>query len=201
MNDDGAAAFLDRRAKKFESEFGVIASAGRLDDLRGAIGVEAGEEHCGFYLSTGHGHFVLNGAEVTAVNFKRRKIIFARANICAHQLERSNDALHGAFLEGFVASNFGGELLTAENAGEQANGGAGIFCVEGAARDLESAEAVTGDFYGGAINGDVGAESLHAAESAMAIASSGEMTKFAGAFGKSGEHGIAMRNGLVAGQL
>src|SRR5208337_2665940 len=42
---------------------------------------------------------------------------------------------------------------------------------------------------------------LHAAQRAVAIARGGKVAKFAGAFGKSGKHGVAMGNGFVAGKF
>src|SRR5208283_1627700 len=114
---------------------------------------------------------------------------------------RSNDPLHGAFLERTVAGNSSGESLSTENAGKKANGGAGILCVEGAPTAFQAAQAVAGDLDGGAVQGDVRAERFHAAESAVAIAGGGEIAQFAGAIGQSGEHGVAVRNGLVAGRF
>ena len=35
----------------------------------------------------------------------------------------------------------------------------------------------------------------------MAIAGGGKVAEFAGAFGKSGEHGVAMGNGFIAGKF
>jgi len=35
----------------------------------------------------------------------------------------------------------------------------------------------------------------------MAVAGGGEITQFAGAIGESGEHGVAVRNGFVAGRF
>ena len=51
------------------------------------------------------------------------------------------------------------------------------------------------------VDSDVRAERFHAAERAVAIARRGEIAQFAGAFGKSSDHGVAMRNGFIAGRF
>ncbi len=91
--------------------------------------------------------------------------------------------------------------MSGEDAGEQPNGGAGIFRVEGARSGLETSQAMTSDADGGVVDFDRSAERFHAAKGAVAIASSGEIAKFGGAVGQGAEHGVAMRDGFVAGRL
>jgi len=201
LNDDGAAALCDMRAEEFEGEFGMIARLGGFRDLRFTAGVEAGEQDSGLHLSAGHGHLVVNAVKMAAANLERRKIAVARLNFRAHLEERGYDALHGALLKRGIAGNPGGEILPAEDSGEQADGGAGIFRVEGAPRAFQAAEAAAGDFDGATLHFHIRAERLHAAERAVTIARGGKVAEFAGAFGKSGEHGVAMRNGFVAGKF
>jgi hypothetical protein len=121
--------------------------------------------------------------EMAAANFERGEIAFAGLNFGAHLQKRSDDALHGAFLEGGIAGNSGGEVLAGEDSGEEADGGAGIFGVEGAPTAFQTAQAAAGDFDGGAVDLYIRAEGFHAAESAVAIAGGGEMAEFAGAVG------------------
>ena len=188
-------------AEFFEGKFGVVASFGGLGDLGDAVCIETGEQDGGLYLGAGHRHFVVNGSEFAAVDFKRGEIIVLGADIGAHLAERGNDALHGALLQRSIAGNFGGELLSAEDSGEEPDGGAGIFGVEGAPAGFEAVEAVTRNFDGGAFDLDVGAERFHAAEGAVAIVGRGEIAEFAGATGERGDHGVAVGYGFVAGKL
>ena len=125
----------------------------------------------------------------------------SRPDVRAHLKQRGDDALHGTFLERGVAGNAGGEGLAGEDSGEQADGGAGIFGVEGAPTALQAAQAAAGDFDGGAVDLDIRAEGFHAAKRAVAIAGGGEIAEFAGAVGKGGQHGVAMRDGFVAGKF
>ena len=46
-----------------------------------------------------------------------------------------------------------------------------------------------------------GSEGFHAAEGAVAIAGGGKIAEFAGAVGESGEHGVTVGDGFVAGKL
>ena len=195
---DGAAVAFEGNAKFFKSEFGVIAGAGRFGDAGFAFGKKSGEQNRGFYLRAGHGHFVLNAAQFAAANFERGKIFVARADLRAHFAQRSEDALHGAFVERVVAGNFAGEILPGKNAGEQANGGAGISGVEGAPTAFQSAQAVAGDANEIFFNFDFGAQGFHAAEGAVAVGGQREIGQFAGAFGDAREHGVAVGDGFVA---
>jgi len=135
------------------------------------------------------------------MNLERGEIVVLGADVGAHLAEWGDNAFHGAFLEGGVAGNFGSEALTAEDAGEEADCGAGIFGVEGAPTGFEAVEAVAGDFDGGAFDFDVGAEGFHAAEGAVAITGGGKVAEFAGAVGEGGEHSVAVGDGFVAGKF
>src|SRR5208337_3757213 len=179
----------------------MIARLGRLRDERFAASVEAGEQYGGLHLGAGHGHVVVNAMQMAAANLERREIAVARLNFRAHLEERGDDALHGALLERGIAGNPGGEGLTAEDSGEQTDGGAGIFRVKGAPGAFQTSEAAARDLDGAAVHFHIRTERLHATERAVTIASGGKVAEFAGAFGKSGEHGVAMGDGFVAGKF
>ncbi len=201
LDGDGAAALGDLRAEKFKGQLGVIARGGGFGDERFAFGEEAGEENGGFHLGAGHGHFVLNAMEMAAADFERGEIAFASLNLRAHLKEWGNDSLHGTLLERGIAGNSGGEVLAGEDAGEETDGGAGVFGVEGAPTTFQAAQAAAGDLDGGAFDFYFRAQGFHAAEGAVAIAGGGEMAEFAGAIGECGEHSVAMRDGFVAGKF
>ncbi len=130
MDGNGAAALFDARAELFESKFGVITGLCGLGDLCLSLRIQPGEKNGGLHLGAGHGHLVMDGAELAPVDFERGKIVVLGANVGAHLAKRGDNALHRAFLERSIPGNSGGEFLSAEDAGKQADGGAGIFRVE-----------------------------------------------------------------------
>ncbi len=99
MNANGPSVFLDGGAKFLEGQLGVIPSSRRLRHAGHAIGKQSGKQNRGFYLGAGHGHFVIDGLEPGTTNFEGRKIIIARANVCAHFPQGADDALHRALLQ------------------------------------------------------------------------------------------------------
>src|SRR2546425_5636968 len=140
MDSNGAPVFLDGSAKFFEGQLSVIPSSRRLRDAGHAIGKKSSEQNCGFYLRTGHGHFVIDGLETDSANFERRKIIVARANVCAHIPQRTDDALHGSFLQRVVTCELRCKLLSGQNSRQQPHGRPGIFGVERAPTALQAAQ-------------------------------------------------------------
>jgi hypothetical protein len=118
----------------------------------------------------------------------------------AHFAQRSEDAFHGALVEGVVTGNFAGEILTGKNSGEQSDGGAGISGIESAPAAFEAMQTAAGDANQFFFDFDFGAKRFHAAKSAVAIGGEREVAHFGGAFGDSREHCVAVGNGLVAGR-
>ena len=201
MDSNGAPVFLDGSAKFFEGQLSVIPSSRRLRDAGHAIGKKSSEKNCGFYLGTGHGHFVIDGLETDSANFERRKIIVARANVCAHLPQRTDDALHGSFLQRVVTCELRCKLLPGQNSRQQPHGRPGIFGVERAPTALQAAQPAAGHANCILVGFDFGAQRAHAAQGAVTIGCRRKMPQFAGSFGQRREHRIAMGDGLVAGQV
>ena len=152
---DGSAKFLER-------EFRVIPRARRLGDNRFAFGKKSREQHGGLHLRAGHRHFVLDGAQLSAANFERREIIFARFDFRAHFAQRPDDTFHRPLLQAVVSADRGLEILAGQNSGKKANRGAGISRVERAPAALQSVQTVAGNANGGAIDFHLRAKGLHA---------------------------------------
>ena len=77
---------LDREvgAELAQRDFGVVARAHRLGDGGLAFGEEAGEQHAGLHLRARHRQVVIDGPQLGAVDFERRKLVFARLDVRAH---------------------------------------------------------------------------------------------------------------------
>jgi hypothetical protein len=126
---------------------GVVAGADGLAEAGGAVGLQAGEEDCGFDLCGGDG-----GVEVDGVSGPPWMVMGAwpsiEVDLCAHLRERLADALHGAEGEGVVADEGEGVRVRGDEAGEHAHGRAGVAAVERGCGLLEFA-CGAGDFDDG----------------------------------------------------
>ena len=65
-------------------QLGVIAGARRLHNCGERVREQSGEQHRGFYLRAGHGHFVGDGMQFRSANHQRCELIFARLDFRAH---------------------------------------------------------------------------------------------------------------------
>jgi len=192
--------FSDARAELFESKFGVITGSCGLGDLCLSLRIQPGEKNGGLHLGAGHGHVVMDGAKLTTVDFERGKIVVLGANVGAHLAKRGDNALHRAFLERSIPGNsvVNSCPLRMPEAG-------GWWCrnfrVEGAPTGFQAAQASAGDFDGGAFDFTSAPRALMQPTRAVAIAGGSEIAEFTGAIGQGGEHGVAVGNGFVAGEL
>ena len=121
------------------------------------------------------------------------------APICA---ERLADALHRAEGQGVVADEGEGVRVRGDEAGEHAHGRAGVAAVERGGGLTEGAgDAGDLDDAGAAFAGvdDGGAERLHAGEGRVRVGAGGEVGEARRALGQTGQHGVTVRDGLVAG--
>lgn len=121
-------------------------------------------------------------------------------DVRAHFGEGFADSLHGSAGERGIAGECETTLLRGEQAGDHAHRGAGVAAVEGVIGwGNASADAI--DFYAAVVElADPRAEGLHARESRRAVSAGGEVGEARGAFSECAEHGIAMADGLVAGE-
>jgi hypothetical protein len=95
-----------------------------------AFGEQPGVQHARLDLGAGHGQDVVDGAERAAFDLERRELALAGVNARAHLRKRRDDALHGPARKRFVSENPAAERLGRQNAGEHADGGAGIARVQ-----------------------------------------------------------------------
>ncbi|MCU1253267.1 MAG: hypothetical protein JWQ49_6296 [Edaphobacter sp.] len=107
---------------------GVVAGADGFGETGGAVGLEAGEEDCGFDLGAGYGGVEVDGVERAAVDCDGG-VAVDEIDLCAHLHEGFADALHGAKGEGVVADEGEGVRVRGDEAGEHAHGGAGVAAV------------------------------------------------------------------------
>ncbi len=200
LDSDAPTAGTEIGAELAERDFGVVAGTYRLDDHGFPFGEEAGEQDAGLDLRAGYGQFVLDGAERAAGDFERRKFVFAGLNLRAHLGQGLHDALHGPAAERFIAEDAAAKGLGGEDAGEHADGGSGIAGVEsgGGLPQALKAASVHDEFGAGAF--DLDAQCPHTTQRGMAICAAGVVGYARLALGDGGQHGVAMGDGLVAGQ-
>src|SRR3974377_2630860 len=105
----------------------------------------------------------MNGAELSAMDFERRKIVVPGANVCAHLPQWSDHAFHWPLLERGVSGNLGGEGLPAQNSAEQSDGRAGILGIQRAPTAFQSAQSSSRNFHRGLVHANIGAQGFHAA--------------------------------------
>lgn len=74
---------------------GVVASADGFGEASGAVGLQTGEEDCGFYLRAGNGGVKVDGVERAAVNGDGG-VAVDEVDLCTHLHEGFANALHGA---------------------------------------------------------------------------------------------------------
>jgi hypothetical protein len=184
-------------AEGLERVLGVVAGEDGFGEAGGAFGLQAGEEDGGFDLRGGDGRGEVDGAERAAVDGNGR-VAFDEVEAAAHLGEGFADALHGAQGERVVADEGEGVRMRCDEASEHTHGGAGVAAVEWSGGLAEVASDA------GNLDGTVGiaddscAEGFHAGERGVWIGSGGEVGETRGAFGEAGEHGVTVRDGLVA---
>ncbi len=96
MNARSLAVLLNGGAKFFQGQLGVVPCAGRLDTVVTPSANNPASSTADLTCALAMGMFVLDGFQFCAMNFQRREIIFARANVRAHFAQRADDALHRA---------------------------------------------------------------------------------------------------------
>jgi len=177
---------------------GVVAGEDGFGEAGDAFGLQAGEEDCGLDLGGGDGSGEVDGVERSAVDSDGRMSIY-QINVCSHMAERNMDAIHRTEGEGGVADEGEGVGVGGDEAGQHAHRRAGVAAVEGRGGLAEEA-GDAGDFDGFVRLAEDGcAEGFHAGERGVGVGPGGEVGEAGGAFGEAGEHGVAMRDGLVAG--
>ena len=187
-------------AEGAQGVLGVVAGLDGLGDGGGAAGLKPGEEDGGFDLGGGDRRVEVDGAQGTAVD-GHGGVAVGEGDAGAHLLEGLADALHGAGGERVVAGEAELAGLRGDEAGEHAHRGAGVAAVQ-RLRGLSEVAGGAGDGGGAGfrVGRDLRAEGGHAGQRAVRVGAGGEVRKGGGAFGKAGEQGVAVRNGLVAGQ-
>ena len=187
-----------------EGVLGVVAGADGLGEAGGAVGLEAGEEDGGLDLRAGDGGVEVDGVERAADDGDRgvtalRSVAAGEVDLCAHGGERLADALHRTEGEGVVADEGEVVRMGGDEASQHAHGGAGVSAVE-RVLGLDEVAGGAGDFDGLVLLvRDGSAECGHAGEGGVGVCAGGEVREAGGAFGEAGEHGVTVRDGLVAG--
>ena len=104
-----------------EGVLGVVAGADGFGEAGGAVGLQAGEEDCGFDLCAGDGSVEVDGVKGAAVDGDGG-VAVDEVDAGAHLAEGFADALHGAEGEGVVADEGEGVRVRGDEAGEHAHG-------------------------------------------------------------------------------
>ena len=111
------AVIIFRRANEeiIKDELGVIAAQRGLIYGRFALGEKTGEQDRAFYLSAGDGRTVMDAAQRTSLDAKRRCVLGPfRHNVRAHFSKRRNHAIHRAPRERSVTDKAAFKGLTGE---------------------------------------------------------------------------------------
>src|SRR5271163_4806699 len=116
-------------SERAEGVLGVVAGADGFGEAGGAVGLQTGEEDCGFYLRAWDGSVEVDGLEWAAVDGDGG-VAFDKIDLRAHLAEGFADALHGAEGEGVVADESEGVRVRGDESGEHAHGGAGVATVQ-----------------------------------------------------------------------
>ena len=181
-----------------QSVLGVVAGADGFGEAGGTFGLQSGEEDGGLDLGGRDGGGEVDGVERSAVDGDGRVSIH-QINFCSHITEWIADAIHRAEGEGGVSDKCEGVRVGGDEARQHAHGGAGVAAVEGRG-GLKERAGDAGDLDGVIwVAEDGGTEGFHAGERGVGIGAGGEVGQTRCAFGEAGEHGVAMRDGLVAG--
>ena len=196
---DPAPLHAERRTELAQRDFGMVARARGFGDRAFAIGVQPREQHAGLHLRAGYRQRVIDGPQPAALNFERRKLAIARADGRAHFPQRLHDALHGPRGKRFVAENARGERLRRQDPRQHADGGPGIARVQIAHGPAQSIQAAAVDDELRARARHFDAERAHAAERRVAVGAGRVIGDARGPFGDGRDHGVAVRNGLIAG--
>ncbi len=132
----------DRRAHGCQHALGVVTRRAGLADDRQALGIEAGQDDTALHLGAGDGHFVLHAAQRHAMHGEWGIVlVLATNNVGAHGAQRAYDAAHGPPADLVGAGEEAGEALPGQEAGQQADGRAGIAAVEYVIRLLQALQA------------------------------------------------------------
>ena len=134
-----------------------------------------------------------------AGNAQRRTASITGCNLRSHGFERRDDSGHGTPGQRFVAHQLAGESLASENTAQHAHGGSRIAAVERSRRWLQlGAASVNHD--GVFVSLQLYSQRGETTQRAGAIRSSGKVLQPRRSFGDGGEHGVAVRDGLVPRQ-
>ena len=187
------------RAKGPQRQLAVVAGAHGFAHRRGARRLQAGQQHARLHLRAGHRGGVVDRLQRCAFNHHRRVPIRQR-DARAHFRKRFADSFHGPARQRLVADERKFSLLRRQQARNHAHGRAGVAAVERAVRGRYAA-ADARHFHRAVLQPvDARAQRLHATQRRSAIRARGEVRESRRAFGKRGQHAVAMADGLVAGQ-
>ena len=188
-------------AEGFQGVLGVVAGADGFGEAGGAFGLQSGEEDCGLDLGRWDGRGEVDGVERTAVDSDGRMSIH-QIDLRSHFAERFADALHWTEGKGVVADEGEGVRMGGDEAREHAHGRAGVAAIERDGR-LAEGSGYSGDFddcrWACTCLDDRCAKGFHAGERRVRVGSGGEVREPRRAFRQPGQHGVAVRDGLVAG--
>ncbi len=189
-------------AEGVECVLGVVAGADGFGEAGGAFGLEAGEEDGGLDLCARDRGGEVDGVESRAGDRDGRVSVLTRSSFAPIWLSGLRMRSMGRRVSEWSPIEREGARMRGDQAGEHTHGGAGVAAVERRG-GLAKGAGGAGDFddAGGAFAGvrDLGAERFHAGERGVWVGAGGEVGEAGGAFGEAGEHGVAVRDGLVAG--
>src|SRR5450631_289805 len=177
----------------------MVASLNRLLDTRGSVGIESGEQQRRFYLRTGDGQLVVNRLQPPSGHPQRRTSAVARFDLRAHLFQRLDDPRHRTAGERFVSTQLAGKFLPRKNPAQHANRRAGVSAIQRSGRRLQL-RPTSLDYNRAFISLPFHAQSSQASESAGAVGAGRKILQLGRAFGDPAQHGVAMRNGFIAGQ-
>src|ERR1035438_6600348 len=119
-------------------------------------------------------------------------------NLGAHPGQRLDDAPHGPARKGLVANQFRGERLAGDDARQHSHGRTGIATIERRVGAPQLRTESINHHRALFVTLDVAPQSVNASKSAGTISAGREILKPRPPSRHSREHGVAMRDGLVA---
>ena len=185
--------------KVIEHPLGVVARADIFDHRGGAFGKKSREENRAFDLRAGDRRAVGDALQIAmALDHKRRAGLFAfRVEICPHEAQRIDDALHRALRKRGIAGEAGGEILRGKDAGHEPHRGAGVAAIQIGERLGETAGHAFHNERARFRALDENPKLAHRCGGAATILALEKIADHASAVGKGGEHDSSMRDAFV----
>ena len=190
---------MDISAKVGEHQLRVIAGDIRLGHTGFSVCIETGEENCGFDLGGGHRRLIVDAVKQTTGDCKRGTAISIDASdVGTHQGQRIHDSFHRTLLDRGITGQGNIEILSGENAGDQAGGCAAVSAVEDVIRLCETMKSLSVNENAVSVILNLNAHCAEAGNCGETVCSLKKVGDFGLAFCDRTEHDAAVGDGFVS---